>query len=370
MASVALVESWYGGSHRAWADGWREGSSHQIELLTLRDQNWRWRMRAAAVDVAARFEDLVRTRGRPDVVVVSSLFDAASFAGLARRALGSTPMALYVHETQLHYPEAPGRAPDDTEGLVNWKSMLAADAVWWNSDFHRRAFLDGLPGVFRRQPEQPARSGSMGEIESRSTTLWPGVAVRALIGGRRVPNRRPVVLWNQRWDHDKNPRSVFGALAAAAEDGLDFDLVLAGRNQGHSENAEWVRARLGDRILHEGWLSPDDYRSWLLRSDVVVSAADHEFFGIAIVEAVAAGAVPVLPDRLSYPELIGPQWHDHALYPDGDLRRRVGDVLADVDAARRRIDGLRESMIRFDLARSVAAHDRALELLLDRSMHR
>ena len=34
--------------------------------------------------------------------------------------------------------------------------------------------------------------------------------------------------------------------------------------------------------------------------DVVVSTANHEFFGIAICEAIWAGAVPVVPDRLSY----------------------------------------------------------------------
>ena len=38
--------------------------------------------------------------------------------------------------------------------------------------------------------------------------------------------------------------------------------------------------------------------------DVVISTAEHEFFGIAVCEAIWAGAVPVLPRRLSYPELV------------------------------------------------------------------
>ena len=38
-------------------------------------------------------------------------------------------------------------------------------------------------------------------------------------------------------------------------------------------------------------------------SDVVVSTAIHEFFGIAIAEAAAAGAIPIVPRRLAYPEI-------------------------------------------------------------------
>jgi glycosyltransferase involved in cell wall biosynthesis len=39
-----------------------------------------------------------------------------------------------------------------------------------------------------------------------------------------------------------------------------------------------------------------------------VSTADHEFFGVGVLEAMAAGTFAILPHRLSYPELIaGPE---------------------------------------------------------------
>ena len=46
------------------------------------------------------------------------------------------------------------------------------------------------------------------------------------------------------------------------------------------------------------------YQELLRDAAAVFSVAHHEFFGIAVVEAMAAGAVPVLPNRLSYPELL------------------------------------------------------------------
>ena len=36
----------------------------------------------------------------------------------------------------------------------------------------------------------------------------------------------------------------------------------------------------------------------------MLSTARHEFFGVAVVEALLAGCLPWLPDRLSYPELL------------------------------------------------------------------
>ncbi|MGL4651339.1 MAG: glycosyltransferase, partial [Caldilineaceae bacterium] len=57
-----------------------------------------------------------------------------------------------------------------------------------------------------------------------------------------------------------------------------------------------------------------EYEVLLSQAALVVSTADHEFFGISLLEAVLAGAFPLLPKRLSYPELLPPALHDAILY--------------------------------------------------------
>ena len=364
MAAVVLVEPFYGGSHQAWADAWIAHSRHDVSLISHPDEFWRWRLRGGSVTLAEAFAAHVAEQGAPDAVVVSGMVDVAAFAGLARKALASTPLAMYLHESQLLYPTAPNQRQDNASALTNWRSMAAADALWFNSSFHRDAMRQALPALLKAQPE-PTHGHLLDSVFDNTMVLWPGVETKRLIAADRMTNRVPRVLWNQRWDHDKNPNSVFSALAAVAEHGIDFTVALAGENQRPaSDDFAWGTDRLGDRIDHRGFAAPADYERLLVSSDVVVSAADHEFFGIALVEAMAAGAVPVLPTRLSFPELVQPQWHDAVLYPDGELRIRLAEVLGDLAGARRACEGLRESMQRFDVAHSAAVHDDAVDALI------
>ena len=364
MVNVVLVEPYYGGSHRAWADAWVQHSRHEISLITHPDEFWRWRLRGGAVTLAEAFDAHVQDHGRPDAVVVSGLVDVAGFAGQARRSLRETPVAVYVHESQLLYPLAPNQRADSSAALINWQSMVAADAVWFNSAFHQDALRAALPKLLKAQPS-PTHEHLVDSVFERATVLWPGVETSDLIGQSRTEHGVPRVLWNQRWDHDKNPHAVFSALAQLADDGVAFTVALAGQNQRRNNpDFEWVHERLGDRIDHHGYLPDAEYKQLLLSSDVVASAADHEFFGIALVEAMAAGAVPVLPSRLSFPELIKPRWHHATLYSDGDLVARLGQALSNLTQVRNELDGLRQSMQRFDAAIAGEAQDVAVDRLI------
>jgi glycosyltransferase involved in cell wall biosynthesis len=176
----------------------------------------------------------------------------------------------------------------------------------------------------------------------------------------------PILLWNQRWEYDKAPEVFFRALEALADEGLAFRVILAGSNV-RQKAAEFEAARewLGERLIHYGWADADTYARLLWQADVVVSTALHEFFGIAVVEAVYCGCFPVLPRRLAYPEVIPNIYHDACLY-DGfeDLLDRLRWALTCPDEVRRTTQGLQESVARYDWSAMAPQYDASLQQLV------
>lgn len=331
---ILLVEPYLTGSHRAWAEGYAAASRHGISLVAHDGRFWKWRMHGGPVTLAADVAEHVAAGGRPDLVLASSMTDLAGLLGLTRRTLGSVPAVLYMHENQLTYPLSPRDDPDATYPMIQWKAMAAADLVVFNSEFHRRAWFDALPGFLGRFPDHRHGADLIAPVARRSEVLPVGVDLHRLDG----PSLRagpPLILWNQRAEHDKGPDEFADAVVALDRAGAEFRLALAGERF-VSEPAAFdrLRSRLADRIVHDGYADDTTYVELLRRSDIVVSTAHQEFFGIAISEAVYAGAFPLLPNRLVYPERIPEQHHDRCLY-DGsdDLVAKLRWVIANPEAA-------------------------------------
>ena len=356
---MLVVEPYYGGSHRSWADGLVAHSRHDVRLVTHAGGFWKWRMHGAAVTLARLIEDVVREWGRPDVVVVSDMVDAAALVGLARRSLAGAAVVLYLHENQLTYPLPDGAVADDGYAMTNWVSMCAADVVVCNSEHHRRELFGALPRFLRRFPDH-RHSSLLAEVEARSTVVPVGID-DALFHLERTEavDGVPLVLWNHRWEYDKDPAAFFAAVGALADEGAPFRLAVAGE-QFQTVPAEFEEAerRFHDRLVQFGTAPAEEYRSLLARADVVVSTARHDFFGLAVVEAVAAGALPVLPRRLSYPELLPAEVADRWLYPDGDTPTDLlRAALRDHDVRRRDAAAARAHVRRFAWPAVIDAYD-------------
>ncbi len=346
MARVVLVEPYYGGSHRQWADGLVAHSRHEIHLVTHDAAYWRWRLRGSALTLAEAVARVVAEHGPPDVLLVSDMVHLPALLGFLRRDLGDPAVALYLHENQLTHPVGPRDRPDESLAIANWLSMAVADRVLVNSEAQMADLRRALPVLLGRALDH-GHGHRLDEVLARSQVLPVGVDLEGIAADGHPPPDEPVVVWNHRWDVEKRPGRLFNALHRLADEGVAFRLALAGENlRVDPQEFDAIRQRLGDRVVHVGPLDRDGYHRLLAASDVTVSTAEHETFGIAAVEAMAAGCVPLLPKRLSYPEIVPERWHEAVLYGDGELRDRLRIVLTGLPAARAAVDGLADAMQR------------------------
>ena len=99
--NISLLSPYHGGSHEAWAQGYREHSRHRIRLVTLPPRFWKWRMHGGAIILSRKF---LQSPEPPDLVLTTDMLDLSLFLGLTRRQIGETRVALYMHENQLTYP--------------------------------------------------------------------------------------------------------------------------------------------------------------------------------------------------------------------------------------------------------------------------
>lgn len=303
---VLALEPYWGGSHKAFLSGWSSRSSHSWDILTLPPYKWKWRMRHAAATFADMSGERFEQGDEWDCIVCSDMLNSAEFKGLAPQHVRNLPMVCYFHENQLTYPVRHEDERDYHFVMANIMTCRAADRIWFNSDFHRESFLNALPGFLKKMPDHTGFvNGEM--IREKSLICYPGIDTvpAAEPGTGEGPLR---ILWAARWEHDKNPDDFFRALSMLRDQGIDFRLNVAGE-QFREYPAVFDRAReeFSDNIDTWGFReSREEYISVLQESDVMVSTAVHEFFGISAVEAASAGAVPLVPERLSYPEIFPP----------------------------------------------------------------
>ncbi len=371
---ILLVEPWETGSHLAWATGYQAASRHEVRIVGLPGRLWRWRLRGGALPLADKVAAWVAAHGQPDLLLVSGLVDVAELLGLVRRHIApEVAVVIYQHESQLVYPIANGNY-DQGAALRNWMSWCAADLVLFNSYYHLRAVADALPGFVTNLPDK-SHVPRLDEVVGRFEVFPVGVDLAEIAESDpysvAVRTGPPVILWPHRWERDKDPAAFLRALDRVVASGLEFRLVLAGQDppsgsaHAAAERAE-AEKRFGSWIVAAGELDRADYLSAIRRCDLVVSCARHEFFGVAVVEAVASGCVPLLPNDLSYPELIRPPWHQTALYEPGTFGTRLVDAVARIDELRSATLGLAQSMRRFDWSNIAGIYDERFDAVVDR----
>ncbi|SCY11366.1 tRNA-queuosine alpha-mannosyltransferase domain-containing protein [Desulfoluna spongiiphila] len=305
-----FLEPHFSGSHKAFAEGLKAHSRHDIDLLTLPGVNWKWRMRSSALHYAGVLCDLKGVDG----LIVSNMVDLARLKGLVTDC---PPTLVYMHESQLTYPPPKGSTVEVDLVMQEIFTVCAADRVVFNSSHHRELFINSLSPFLSRFPDV-LPEGLEEAVAEKSRVIYPGCSLpKALPAVEEKQTAPPLIIWNHRWSYDKNFPAMLHVLEKVAAEGVPFQVALLGESAGGKAEAPFHQAlkTLGDRVVHFGYCETAEvYRSWLTRGAIVVSSAVQENFGISVVEAMAYGCLPLLPSRLAYPEVLPEAFHGDHLY--------------------------------------------------------
>jgi glycosyltransferase involved in cell wall biosynthesis len=371
---ILAIEPYFGGPHADFLEGLRAHSRHQWTLLTLPAKNWKWRMHGAAIPLGREAQNLV---GRPacrtssnagapfDLLFASDFLNVAEFKALAPEPIGHLPVVTYFHENQLSYPLEPGQRRDPQFAFIHLSTSLASREVWFNSAFHRDAWYAALRGLLAKMPDG-VPAGLVDGLLTKSRVFAPGMNLAPLAAGRqrpRPPKPPLTILWNHRWEFDKNPELFFEVLFFLAQEDVPFRLAVVGEAlRKWPPVFEKARKVLADRLVRFGYMPRREaYEEQVRRADIVVSTAHHEFFGLPVVEATAAGCFPLVPARLSYPEIVPPDMQETFFYrTERELRVKLARLLAGKGPWDRAFK-LSQHVQRFDWSRCIKAYDDGFE---------
>ena len=361
-SKILFLEPFYGGSHRDFADGLVKHSRHEITLYTLPARFWKWRMRGASLHFAREIPDPQKY----DLLLVSDMLSLSDLKAMWTERC--PPSVIYFHENQLSYPLPEGEDMDLHFGFTNIVSCLVAEGLLFNSHYQLNSFLFEMPRFIARMPEQRPH-WTTDNIGQKARVLYPGCNFPSMQTPRLQAGERsqsPLILWNHRWEFDKAPERFFDAMEIIDEEGLSFQLALLGENfQALPKPFINAKNRFADRILQYGYVeSKREYFHWLERADIVISTAIQENFGISIVEAMRCGCAPILPNRLSYPEILPEEFHQFCLYQSKEeLVKKTEAVINDpgkIDTGQ-----LSSSMARYSWEASINDYDDYFDQIFD-----
>ncbi|OLO10616.1 glycosyl transferase family 1 [Chromohalobacter japonicus] len=292
-----LLSAYAAMSHRHWADGLQQQFPEiDWRRLELPPRHFPWRIRGNPLTWLGQESNCLHEDY--DLVVATSMVDLATLVGLCP-SLARARKVVYFHENQFAYPLPKGQRIRAEPLMVNLYAALAADVVVFNSAYNRDSLLRGARDFLKRMPERLPLDSVLSRVADKAVVLPVPLSEEApkpARSGRRI-------LWNHRWEYDKNPEAFFAALQALAGRGIDFEVAVMGQQfRDQPPVFEVARAWLGERVVCWGEQPSDVYRDMLDSADIVVSTTDHEFQGLSVMEAVTQGCIPLVPDRLCFPE--------------------------------------------------------------------
>lgn len=418
MKIVLLVTGF--ASHVVWAEGYaracRRRHEHPIDVrvVVIPGDRWKFRMLCGGAEMSQYVED------DDDVVVIDGMIEmtvlfSALQARAAMAASSSTDsvatarpkVLVYLHENQITTPFV----SDDRDvkaqrqwqyAMSHYRSLLVADGFIFNSHKHCLDFQRELPKVINEQSPRDVAQWHLETckrlLQDKCFVLPYGLELHDLQSLVPTSEQKsdcassasqqhvlPTILWNARLEEDKDPGTFLEILKqvrdrrqrryqhqlrgqSSSSIRLPFQLIVLGTDP--SKDQTWYRRfreQHGDEILFIGFCNDrTEYSSWLSKAHIVVSTAQHETFGISIVESVYLGAIPLLPQRLSYPEIFSPHECELSFYDTTtDAVNRLLDLMDIVEEHSTKYDKVKQSAwdcaARYDWSRLGAVYDECFQ---------
>jgi glycosyltransferase involved in cell wall biosynthesis len=288
-------------SHKHWRNLLHHLDAFHWTQLSLPPRYFAWRLRGNSLTWGlGKYPELQQTY---DLIIATSMVDISTLRGF-RPNLAQAPLIVYFHENQFDYPQSEFQREDIQLQLTTIYNAACADLILFNSEYNRCTFLKGASALLKKMPDGVPKS-LMQRIEARSKILPVPIHLEPQHNIRLLPNSELHLLWNHRWEYDKNPETLFAALQLLKQHKIPFTIDVLGQGFRRSPDIfNQAKTEFRNEIRHWGYQPKDIYQSCLNECNLVISTAFHDFQGLALQEAIACGCLPIAPNRVAYPEYV------------------------------------------------------------------
>lgn len=314
MASILILEPFYGGSHKQLLDTLFEGefinqqtfatyrdrdrsrvtiyiigfsfhltgiNQKDYELFTLPAKKYHWRARMSAL----YFSQTIPTIHQYKILFTSSVLNLAELIGV-RPDLTKCHKIVYFHENQLVYPVREIKERDCQYGLNQIMTCLGADEILFNSNFNRTSFLNSINTFLNIQPDIKLKLIKE-KIELKTEVLYFPIKFHKMKkrnDDQTFDDTKVLhLVWPHRWEHDKNPQLLTETLLELDKRQLNFKVSIIGEQfQTIPDCFDGLQEKLGKKLIDFGYLTRDNYFKTLSNADIVISTAGHEFYGVSM----------------------------------------------------------------------------------------
>lgn len=331
--NILLLSAYDAHSHASWRKGLVNAfPEFSFKQLVLPPRFFSWRIRGNSLSFAASLE---ADSSHYDLLIATSMVDLSTLFGIAPK-LRSIPSLLYFHENQFAFPSSDNAHTSIEPQMVNLFSALSATKLCFNTQFNFDSFLSGLRALLKRFPDEVPENLEQTIFEKSSVLPVPLLDDVFLNDVQSKHSKCLSVVWNHRWEYDKGPNRLLRFIKQLPSGlGIEFNIVGQRFRKTPSE-MELVEAELVSKgyLGHYGPIAcREDYLAMLSRSNIVLSTAIHDFQGLSVLEAMAMGCVPLVPDRLAYQEHINAEFR---------YESRLDDVQSEAESAVHRLLSVKE----------------------------